>query len=426
MKFFLTRILAFLAGCLLLSAAGCSFILNSRETSNNPPPQISETSSPQPSPTLKNTPVLPATREATVPPPTVTPALTPTSPWPEAKEPYIGIWISREELDQLPLSGSAWEQLKVAADRELGAPDLSDINYPHNVHILAKALVYARTGEENYRREVIEHLMAAIGTEDDGTTLGLSRNLVAYVIAADLVNLPEDRENDRTFREWLQQTMTEDLQGLTLRSTQEQRPNNWGTHAGASRAAAALYLDDAAELERSAMVFRGWLGNREAYSEFSYGELHWQADPDSPVGINPKGATKEGHSIDGALPEEMRRGGKFRWPPRRTNYPWGALQGALVQAEILSRAGYPAWGWECKALLRAAEFLHDIGWEAEGDDEWQLWILNRAYGTNFPAPSPATPGKNMGWTDWTHSEHRPPPLPYEEDCPASDRDTSLR
>jgi hypothetical protein len=419
MRFFPGRNLVLLACCLLLSATSCSFRLNTSDKSNNPVVQIKETPSPQRSPTLISTTDLPATREATVSPPTVTPTLTPTSPWPEAKEPYIGIWISKEELDQLPLSGSAWEQLKAAADQELGLPDLSDINNAHNVQILAKALVYARTGEQDYRREVIEHLMAAIGTEDDGSTLGLSRNLVAYVIAADLVNLPEDRENDRIFREWLQQTLTEELQGLTLRSTHEQRPNNWGTHAGASRAAAARYLGDVAELERSAMVFRGWLGNRESYSGFSYGELHWQADPDNPVGINPKGATKEGHSIDGALPEEMRRGGKFRWPPKRTNYPWGALQGALVQAEILSRAGYPAWGWECKALLRAAEFLHDIGWEAEGDDEWQIWILNRAYGTNFRAPSPATPGKNMGWTDWTHSEHRQPPLYYVEDCPAS-------
>ena len=47
---------------------------------------------------------------------------------------------------------------------------------------------------------------------------------------------------------------------MTLRGTHEQRPNNWGTHAGAARAAVALYLGDTAELSRTATVFRGWLG----------------------------------------------------------------------------------------------------------------------------------------------------------------------
>jgi hypothetical protein len=97
----------------------------------------------------------------------------------------------------------------------------------------------------------------------------------------------------------------------------------------------------------------------------------------------------------------MRRAGRFRWPPRDTGYPWEGLQGAIVLAELLSRAGYPAWDWEEQALLRAVEFLYEIGWPAEGDDEWQIWLINHAYGTNFPAETATNPGKNMGWTDWT-------------------------
>ena len=98
----------------------------------------------------------------------------------------------------------------------------------------------------------------------------------------------------------------------------------------------------------------------------------------------------------------MRRGGSFQWPPQKTGYAWEGLQGALVQAEILHRAGYPAWEWEDQALLRAVQFLHGIGWEAEGDDEWQPWLINYYYGTSFPVVIGARPGKNMGWTDWTH------------------------
>ncbi len=187
--------------------------------------------------------------------------------------------------------------------------------------------------------------------------------------------------------------------------THEERPNNWGTHAGASRAAAAIYLWDMAELARTAQVFKGWLGDREAYSGFEYGSKSWQCDQSRPVGINPKGCTKDGVTIDGAQPEEMRRGGDFTWPPEETGYAWEALQGAMVQAAILHRAGYDAWEWQDRALLRAVEFLYAVGWEPEGDDQWQPWLINQAYDTEFPTVSPARTGKNIGFTDWTHANN---------------------
>src|SRR5689334_15472386 len=40
---------------------------------------------------------------------------TPTPPTPPSK-PGKGIWISREEVTRLPMSGPAWEQLKHVAD----------------------------------------------------------------------------------------------------------------------------------------------------------------------------------------------------------------------------------------------------------------------------------------------------------------------
>lgn len=337
--------------------------------------------------------------------PTNAPAATKT-PAQIAQKPYIGIWVSEDELASLPTYGPAWDQLKAVADQAAGEPNISDQSQMNDVYVLAKALVYARTGLPRYRDEVIENLMKAMGTEADGTTLALGRALVAYIIAADLINLPLDRDRDQRFREWLRDTLDETLKGRTLRSTHEKRPNNWGAHTGASRAAAALYLGDAAELERTALVFKGYLGDRRAYASFEFGELWWQADPSNPVAINPKGAMKEGHLIDGSMPEEMRRAGKFRWPPKETIYAWEGLQGAIVQAEILHRAGYPTWEWENQALLRTVRFLHEIHWEPEGDDEWQPWLINYAYGTSFPAVTPARPGKNMGWTDWTHSRDR--------------------
>jgi hypothetical protein len=317
-----------------------------------------------------------------------------------------GIWMSPSEIAALPMSGPAWTQLKAAADGSLGTPNISDQDSHHDVRTLAVALVYARTGNAAYRAKAASAIMSAIGTEAGGRTLALGRNLVSYVIAADLIDLKSyDAASDQRFRAWLSPVRTRVLDGKTLISTHEQRPNNWGTHAGASRIAADLYLGDTADLNRAANVFKGWLGDRAAYANFKYGDLSWQADPSKPVGVNPAGATKGGHSIDGALPDDMRRGCAFRWPPCHTGYAWGAMEGAVVQARLLSRAGFDSWNWSNKAMLRAAQFLYNLdrefgGWWAEGDDEWQPWVINKAYSTSFPAKVPARPGKNMGYTDW--------------------------
>jgi hypothetical protein len=146
-----------------------------------------------------------------------------------------------------------------------------------------------------------------------------------------MVGLSSD--DDHVFRNWLKQIVDPNYRVGTrpLVECHEKRANNWGTHAGASRAAIAIYLRDFAELARTAQVFKGWLGNRKTYSGFKYGkDLSWQADPTQLVGINPKGAKKDGHSIDGIMPDDQRRCGSFQWPSCLTNYTWKGLQGALA------------------------------------------------------------------------------------------------
>jgi hypothetical protein len=320
-----------------------------------------------------------------------------------------GIWVTSEELANLPASGPAWQKLKAAADANPGNPDLSDRSESVNTNVLAKALVYARTGESRFRNEVRSALQViTTGSMSNQDALALARNLAAYVIAADLIELPAfDPALDAQFRAKLVELFNMNVDGDTLRNIHERRANNWGTNAGASRAAIAVYLGDRAELERTAQVFKGFLGDRGSYAGFNFdddlSDLSWQCDPLNPVPVNPAGCSKNGLDIGGALPDEMRRGGPFQWPPLETNYPWGGLQGAVVQAHILHRAGYPAWQWEDNALLRAVQFLYDIGWPAEGDDDWQIWLINKVYGTDFPTRLPGQTGKNMGWTEWTHA-----------------------
>jgi len=312
------------------------------------------------------------------------------------------LWIDPMRLASLPTHGPAWENLLRAAQAPARRPDLSNQDDPTNVQVLAKGLVYARTGEERYRKEVVAACLAAIGTERGGRTLALGRELAAYVIAADLVGGLGEREPE--FRAWLREVRHRELGGGTLVSTHERRPNNWGTSAGASRVAVAAYLGDRADLERAARVFRGWLGDRSAHDAFRFGELGWQADPKAPVGINPKGARRDGRSIDGVLPDDQRRSGPFAWPPAHENYVYGALQGALVQAVILHNAGYDAFEWQDRALLRAFQWLyHEAGYPAQGDDTWEPHLVNYYYGTRLPTSAPARPGKIAGWTDWTHA-----------------------
>jgi hypothetical protein len=108
-------------------------------------------------------------------------------------------------------------------------------------------------------------------------------------------------------------------------------------------------------------------------------------------------------SIDGVLPDDQRRGGGFTWLPPKENYAYEGLQGLLLQAIILQRAGYDVFDWQDKAILRAFRWLHEeADFPAEGDDTWQPHVVNYFYGTTFPAPTPARPGKNFGWTDWVY------------------------
>lgn len=331
-----------------------------------------------------------------------------------------GIWISKAEVSKLPTTGASWDKVVSYAQKHTLNPNLSDQNDETDTNTVAKALVYARTGNPTYANEVLYTLQRVIELNPiarslDWDELGASRSIGSYVIAANLIDLqnyaPSFDKNH--FRPWLDKARFADTEGGSgsIVEVHEKRPNNHGTHASASRIAAALYLGDKADLYRAILIFKGWLGDRSAYSGFKYGDLSWQANSAKPVGINPKGSRIGGYNVDGVLPDDQRRGGSFNWPPPRENYVYEGLQGVVVSAEMLHRAGYPAFEWSDRAILRAMTWLHNTtfsdgkNYPAEGDDVWQIYIINKRYDTNFPTGSSSTtrPGKMIGYTDWTHS-----------------------
>lgn len=320
------------------------------------------------------------------------------------------------------MGGSAWNRLKEAADRELEGANIASPDSDHDVNTLAVALVYARSGDAHYGQKAAEAIRSAMGTEYTGRRNGpgspqgalavsIGRNLVSYVIAADLIELGAyDAQLEMEFRAWIDGLRYEEWEDGSLVYIDEIQANRDGRIAGASRAAVAAYLGDESELARAAQVYKGFLGDRDTYWGFRFSnDLSWQEDPLQPVGINPMGAARGESRIDGALPEEMQRGCSLRSSPCPTSAPWLSLQGIVVEAMILYRQGYDVWNWEDQAILRAVQFLYDLhvtypeaGWWAKGDDRWVVWLINSVYGTDFPVQA-ARIGKNMGWTDWTHA-----------------------
>jgi hypothetical protein len=318
------------------------------------------------------------------------------------------LWLTQQEIDALPTEGESFRYVVEFANKGLSA-NLYDQNSDHNNQTYAQALLCARGVGNDYCEMARVGIIDAMNTEGEPRMLAMGRNLAAYVIAADLIGY-----RDEIFLNWLKEVRHLEISGRTLITTHEIRPNNHGTVSGASRIAASAFIGDKDDVEAAAKVFHGYLGNRDVYSGFIFGGpdriLDWQANPDEPAGINPPGATRDGHSIDGVLPDEMRRcgDGSFHWPPCRTGYNWGGMQGAVLQAELLNRQGYPAWEWESRALLRAANWLYntvaDDGetYYPRENMRWQPWLINYAYGTDLKTERATPPGRNMGFTDWTH------------------------
>ncbi len=362
------------------------------------PTPSSTPTSPPTTPTPTPTPIAPTP----TPTPVTTPAPAPPTPTPAG----AGIWLNPAEIAQLPTSGNAWSNLLSYAAQNTSSPNLANQDDNTDAAVVAKALVYARTGNQTYRTEVIQALEKVQTTPLPASSVGIlavARNLAPYVIAADLVNY---RTNN--FENWVWQTRNTVYSGagpaLSIITCHERRPNNFGTHCGTSRMAADLYLNDTADFAAAASVFHGWTGNTNAYKGFAFGsDLSWQCNANNPVPLNPQGCTKNGNNLDGVLPDDQRRGGSYTWPAPKENYVWEALQGAVAQAWILHRHGYPAFAWQQNALQRSATWLHNVNnFPAVGDDTGIPWIINKMYGTNFPT-STAKPGKNgLGFYDWSH------------------------
>jgi uncharacterized protein YjdB len=362
-------------------------------------------------------------------------AATPPPPAP------LALWISKAELDALPMSGPAWTgtgELKQTADAAwTPQPIEQQSSHMFNVQAMAGALVFARlypgSEAEPYRQKVVQAIrdVMAFGDDVSSSATAPNRNLGAWAISADLVNLPAyDPVLDAAFREWLMRKLDLEYRSTpkTIRA-QIARPNNQGSWASFSLAAASVYLGDVGTLDLIAVRMRRFFGDTSIPYEFRwYGDQSWQMNPtvvSTRVGINPKGAARNGHNFDGIQPEDQARNEPNAYDPAdfpnvyTTRYNEVSLEGLFGAVLILHRAGYTdLLRASDRALLRAAAWVRysadqfpEKGYRYFTDAlEASRPLVNFFYDVDFPEDRTRNQinGRafGYGWTYWTHAGRR--------------------
>jgi hypothetical protein len=386
--------------------------------------------------TPTNTLVIPTNTATVVTATSTLPAATPTTLLPTATSttvsippaayPSGGMWIPSSELMSLPTSGAAWDKMRSTAYGSWGTADLTNQDNPHALSTLAGALVYARTGDSALRSKVRSAIIAAKRTLDASSewqtvngVLAAGRQIGAYVIAADLINLKSfDPTADKEFRTWLAAIRTNNIgtngRWKAITYTCENAAANWATFACASRIAASIYLGDTADVDRAASIIRAILGERSAYPANAPGDNgyfehtadyqgSWSCNGTTWTGINPACA-KSGVNLDGTLVEDASRGGGCcTLQGKGIMYSWEALQGLFVSAELLYRTGRYGnpYDWSNKALKRSLDFMKRSGWGITNVASYIPWLANKRYGTSYTQPAAGT-GRIMGWGNWLY------------------------
>ena len=345
-------------------------------------------------------------------------------PW--SAPPAVGatgdfLLMPKAELLARPVSGSAWTALKAVADGSFSTPNMCDQNSKHHLQTLAAALVYARTGTASYQAKAQSAIMAALPTQKVGCSnavLALGRQLMAYVLAADLTSL-RTSSSGPAFATWLSAIRTKNIGGhsiwTSIKYTHENSPNNWGAYAGASRIAADRYLGDATDLGAATKVTQGFLGDRTSYAGFnqnlSSAGLTWSCSGSvtTYTPVNPA-CTKSSINVDGGVVSDISRGGSLKWTPPDPGIPYqlDAIQGLGFQVELLYRGGSTsAWSWSSSALKRMAAIVTrsaasgGTGWNATQTARQMPWLLNRRYGLALPTTATGI-GRLIGFTDWLY------------------------
>jgi len=368
-----------------------------------------------------------------------------------------GIWISKEEIAKLPITGQAgcaqgsfcadaWNGIISKADSSWGTPDLSTYNgLNHSQAIWAGAIAATRLSFEanrqadaqKYLDKTLKALNDVMGTEtaalptseggiDDGS-LANGRQFLRYIISADLLsvnNWGAGYKGSKNFVEYMYDakfTFRKDDGGQRI--CEHTGASNGGSMNRATCIAAASYLGDNTQLNNSWLAFRRFTGDYTApyIIDFSGSGGNWYHNNSNKLAINPKGATCAGstYPADGVIPNDQGRGGNCpsnpNTAPGYTQYPWEGLQGAYGAAYMLYRLGYNLNGKNPfqindQALLRAVQYQWYLqqkfggSWYDSGRAAWVKHLAWYFYGYKPVSYDPSDAGRNIGFTQWTHQK----------------------
>jgi hypothetical protein len=403
--------------------ASATFQVVAASPSPSPTPTPSPSASPTPTPSPTPSPS-PAPTSTATPTPTPTPTSAPTaSPSPEPPSPDGSLLVTGAQLAALPTSGEAWDRMLADATGVWGAPDASDQIGVHARLVLAGALVAARTGDTAMRGKVIS---AIEGWWRDGAwstnLLALARQAHGYVMAADLVGYRAPG-----FVEWLRDARTREAgshgRWRTLWFTAGNTANNWGTWSLASLIAIDAYVADPDSLARDWAIYRGygqpfatgWAGSPLVRT------MDWSArwscvasdgTNRTPIAINTP-CLADGVDLDGAIVEDVSRSASYPVPDGNgAMYAWESVRAITLQAILLDRAGFDAWGVNESQVARMVGYLRRTasvevsidgtlwGYDRHPHNAWARLALNRFLGTSYPVNHRSDGDRAMGYADW--------------------------
>ena len=370
-----------------------------------------------------------------------------------------GIWISKEEIAKLPITGQAgcaqgsfcadaWNGIISKADSSWGTPDLTDYaGLGHSQAVWTGALAAARLSLESNRQadaqkyydKTINALNDILGTEapalpssgggkDDGS-LALARQFPRYVIAADLLGITNWAPNYKGYKNFVDYILRTKFTfrvgdgGHSLAEGGGKCASNGCAMSQSARIAGAAYLKDQTQLNDAWLTFRRYSGDytSSVTIEFSSAGDAWYHNNSNKLAINPKGATCAGstYPADGVIPNDQGRGGNCpsnpNTTPGYTQYPWEGLQGAYGAAYMLYRLGYNLNGKNPfqindQALLRAVQYQWYLqqkfggSWYDSGRAAWVKHLAWYFYGYKPVSYDPSDAGRNIGFTQWTHQK----------------------
>jgi hypothetical protein len=327
----------------------------------------------------------------------------PPDPDPEPPVPAPGGFLLGVDLASLPTSGAAWDAMLAKAKGSWPAPNLTDQNSQHAAHVLAGALVAARTGDAALKTKVMAGILDAIRTHKDGTgnnALSLGRQLAGYVIAASAIGY-----RDPAFLDFLRDIRTRNVGGhsrwYSLYGTAADSSNNWHVLALTSLTAIDIYLGDTAGIDRDAALFRGYCGDRSAHTfrTPSISQPSWLADPSAPwTPIQ----NAPGDPRHGAPTEDAWRSGAY--PTISNTYVMDAVGGAVMTAELLSRAGYTDVFARLANVIVFTQRFPSV-WTTSGGRGGQglAYLVNRRTGAGVPTTNTTSRiAWTHAWLDWLY------------------------